>query len=132
MGEEATIIRRINISVYDKPPPAVGVLAKAMGVSRSKAIEGLRALIEAGYGIGPREPTNGMLAAYIETTTPPRHHQAVITAVGKARARWQAMLAHGTEMAFSRKYVTDESDVTVPPISSCGENGVATPHTPEE
>jgi len=76
----------------------------------------LRALVKGGYGIGPRNPTNGMLVGYMEALTPPRGYEQVITAIGKARVRWQAMLAHGTEMALSRKFMG----------AAAGEAGTAT------
>jgi len=95
---------RKSLSVYPKPIPARSVLM-ATGLTYDQAENALRALAEAGYGVAPREPTNGMLAAYIEATAPPKHHEAVITAIGKARARWSAMLEQGHAMAMSRKFM---------------------------
>jgi hypothetical protein len=89
--------------VYEKPKSARLVLARAMGISTDEAGDALTALIQGGYGIAPRNPTNGMLIAYMEALTPPSNHESVVTAIGKARVRWQAMLAQGTEMAMSRK-----------------------------
>lgn len=96
---------RKALGVYDKPLPARLILARALGVTADEAGLALVALVEGGYGIAPRLPTNGMLAAYLEATTPPRNHEAVITAIGKARARWQAMLEQGTAMSLSRRYI---------------------------
>lgn len=98
---------RINatLSVYDKPRPARVLLAEALGISHEDAGRAMQALIEGGYGIAPRLPTNGMLAAYIEATTPATGHEPVITAISKARVRWQAMLDQGTAMAMSRKFI---------------------------
>jgi hypothetical protein len=89
--------------VYEKPLAARLILARAMGISTDEAGDALTALIQGGYGIAPRNPTNGMLIAYMEALTPPSSHESVVTAIGKARVRWQAMLAQGTEMAMSRK-----------------------------
>ena len=101
--------RRPGPSVYDKPLPARIVLARALGISTDEAGNALLALIEGGYGIAPRWPTNGMLAAYIEATCPATRHEAVITAIAKARVRWQVMLEQGTAMAMSLKYVPEDS-----------------------
>lgn len=92
-----------SLSVYEKPQPARLILARALGISADEAGMALAALIEGGYGIAPRNPTNGMLAACLEVLTPPTGHEQVITAISKARVRWQAMLAQGTAMAMSRK-----------------------------
>jgi hypothetical protein len=99
-------MRRWRTPIYDKPLPAREVLANALNISTDEAGEIMTALIEGGYGIAPRWPTNGMLAAYLEATDPPKHHESVITALGKARKRWQAMLAQGTAMAMSYKHVS--------------------------
>lgn len=99
-------------TIYDKPKPARIILAKALNITVDEAKLALIALVEGGYGIAPRNPTNGMLAGYIEATIPPKHHEAVITAIGKARVRWQAMLQHGTEMAMSLKYTDVGSSLT--------------------
>lgn len=101
--------KRTTLSVYPKPRPALNVLAKALSISTEEARNAMVALIEAGYGIAPREPTNGMLAACIEATTPARGHEAIITAISKGRVRWQAMLEQGTAMALSRKYIEEPS-----------------------
>ena len=90
-------------SIYEKPPPARLAIARALGVSTDEAGLVISALIEAGYGVAPRQPTNGMLVAYMEATTPPKGHESVVTAIGKARVRWQAMLEQGTAMAMSVK-----------------------------
>jgi hypothetical protein len=97
--------RRLSATVYEKPQPARLILARALGISDDEAGLALVALVEGGYGVAPRNPTNGMLAAYLEALTPPTGHEAVITAIGKARARWQAMLEQGTGMALSRKFL---------------------------
>jgi hypothetical protein len=117
--------RRASLSVYAKPRPARLVLAHALGISVEEAGRAISALIEGGYGVAPRNPTNGMLAAYIEATEPPKHHEGVITAIGKARVRWQAMMEQGMAMAMSRKCIPrGESDATrITPIAPCDENG---------
>lgn len=121
-GDDPARVRRASLSVYEKPVPAVMVLAGAAGVTVDQARAVLVALVEAGYGIAPRQPTNGMLAAYIEATTPPKHHEAVITAIGKARVRWTAMLAQGTAMALSFRHVRREPE----PCEFCGAGLVKT------
>lgn len=97
-------------TVYEKPRPARQVLAEALGISTDQAGEAMLALIKAGYGIAPMNPTNGMLRDGMEATTPPSGHEQVITAIGKLRIRWQAMLRQGTEMALSRKYLDGGQD----------------------
>ena len=89
--------------VYEKPQPAVVILANALGTTVEDARAAMIALSEGGYGIAPRNPTNGMICAYLEALTPPTGHEAVVTAIGKARVRWQAMLEQGTAMALSLK-----------------------------
>ena len=93
-----------KVSIFEPPEPARVVLARALGITIDEAGLGLAALIEGGYGLGPRNPTNGMFAAYIESTCPARGHQRIITAISKAKLRWQAMLEQGTAMAMSLKY----------------------------
>ena len=90
------------------PLPAKIVLARAMGSSVEEAGKLLSALIVGGYGIAPREPSNGMLKGYIEATCPPTNHEQIMTAIGKARLRWQAMLDSGTAMAMSVKYIPED------------------------
>jgi len=94
-----------SFPVYEKPPPARVVLAKSLGITVDEAAEAMVALAEAGYGIAPRNPTNGMLVAYLEALTPPSGHEQVVTAIGKARVRWQAMLEQGTAMSLSRRSI---------------------------
>ena len=113
---------RRQTAIYDKPLPARLILARALGISTDEAGLALSALIEGGYGIAPRLPTNGMLCAYIEATYPATRHEAVITAISKARIRWQAMLEQGTAMAMSTKHLSHTSPVT--PNPACDENGV--------
>lgn len=92
--------------VYDEPPSAIDVLAEALGVTNAQAREGLRALVKAGYVIGPREPTNAMLLAYVECYgQPPISMETMITDVGKARMRWRAMGDKATAMAMSTRRV---------------------------
>lgn len=110
--EPSAEYRPRRLSVYEKPLPARLLLARALGISVDEAGLALSALIEGGYGIAPRNPTNGMLAAYIEATAPARNHEAIITAISKARIRWQAMLEQGTAMAMSLKYVPAQGGVT--------------------
>jgi hypothetical protein len=97
-------------TVYDKPPPAVGVLAAALNISIPEAKAALRELISAGYVIAPREPTNSMLVAYFESygkvaTNP----NTFVVGIGKARRRWAAMGKAGTAVALSTKAIPDET-----------------------
>jgi hypothetical protein len=89
--------------LFESPPPARVILARALGITVDEAAQAIVALVEGGYGIAPRNPTNGMLVAYLEALTPPTGHEQVVTALGKARVRWQAMLAQGTAMSLSKK-----------------------------
>lgn len=99
MGE-----RHPDVPVLDESEPAVTVLARQLGISHRQAREALRALVKAGYVIGPREPTNAMLLAYITSYGQvPVNPATTITAVGKARRRWQAMADKATAMALSTK-----------------------------
>ena len=97
-----------SFPVYEKVQPACTILAKALDITIDEARQAMVALVEGGYGIAPRNPTNGMLIAYLEALTPPSGHEQVVTAIGKARVRWQAMLEQGTAMALSFRYVPQE------------------------
>jgi hypothetical protein len=100
--------RRIDVPVLDEPESAPKVLAEALGITPRQAREGLRALVKAGYVIGPREPTNAMLLAYITSYGQvPVNPATTITAVGKARRRWQAMAEQATAVALSLKRMND-------------------------
>ena len=97
-----------DVPVLDEPEAASAVLARALGVTPSRARDGLRALVAAGYVIGPREPTNAMLLAYITSYGEvPVNPASTITAVGKARRRWRAMADKATAMALSTKRIAD-------------------------
>jgi hypothetical protein len=78
-------------------------LAEALGITPDEAQDGLAALVKGGFGIAPINPTNGMLVAYLEALTPPLGHEQVVTAIGKARVRWKAMITQGIERSLSRK-----------------------------
>jgi hypothetical protein len=131
--------RRLRPTVFEKPKPARSILAAECGLSDDEAMAVLRALVRGGYGIAPRNPTNGMLAGYLEATEPPKHHEATITAIGKARVRWQAMLAHGTEMALSWKFMDRQAiaagtqsaeTVQLAPSEGCQSGGKAASPNP--
>jgi hypothetical protein len=85
------------------------VLSEELGITVEEAGNIITALIKNGYGVAPVNPTNGMLAGYLEALTPPVGHEQVMTAIGKARVRWQAMLHHGCKMAMSLKRIPDET-----------------------
>jgi hypothetical protein len=97
--------------VFEKPAPAICVLADAIGVSHKAARAGLTALVKAGYVVAPRLPTDAMLAAYLESYgTPCSTPRSAIIGIGKARLRWAAMADRGTRMALSVKGVPSEDD----------------------
>lgn len=99
-----TARRRERTPIFDEPMPAVDVLAHATGLAPDAARDGLLALIRAGYVIGPRDPTNAMLLAYMQSYGQEATNPAtVITAIAKARRRWRAMGDKGSAMAVSRK-----------------------------
>jgi hypothetical protein len=93
-------------TVYPMPEAAINIVCRACDVGSATALDALRALISAGYVVAPREPTDGMLAAYIEALgQPTRNHETCIRNIGKARKRWQAMACAGTCVALSRKMI---------------------------
>lgn len=99
--------------VFDELKPAVEILSNHLGITKKEAQEALITLVKEGYFLGPREPTNSMLAAYIRSYGEiPRNPETVITAVGKAKRRWKAMAAEGTAMALSLRRVKDHDPLT--------------------
>jgi hypothetical protein len=107
--------------IYDRPTPAITVLADALNISEKDALTALTALVRAGYVIAPRLPTNAMLSAYLRAYgTPATTIRSCIIGIGKARKRWAAMAAKGTQMALSRRRVTQKPVTSFPP---CDENG---------
>lgn len=112
--------------VFDEPESAVAVVARETGETAERAREILRALVKAGYVIGPREPTNAMLHAYITSYGEiPSNPASTITAIGKARRRWQAMADKATAMTLSMHRVTvkrtqDAGDAQDTPQSAGG------------
>src|SRR5690349_204670 len=88
--------------IFERPTPAIVVLAESLRISHHAAREALQALVEAGYVVAPRLPTNAMLNAYLEAYgTEPTRVQSCIIGIGKARKRWAAMADKGTQMALS-------------------------------
>ena len=86
-------------SDLDKSP--VDIFVEKLGADKEAVREAIIELARAGYVIAPREPTNAMLVAYLESYG----HTAtsvggVITAVGKARQRWKAMADSGMRAAL--------------------------------
>jgi hypothetical protein len=89
--------------VYGMPRPAIDVLVDAgINLSPNDARRCLVALSKAGFFIGPREPTNSMLEAYLSAVQPaPMTPGSTLNAIAKARARWQAMARAATAVAIS-------------------------------
>jgi hypothetical protein len=78
-------------------------MAAIAGVDHARAHEMLAQLVKAGFAIAPREPSDGMLGAYIAALgQPSRHYHVIIHNIGKARRRWAAMAAAGTKLALTR------------------------------
>ena len=91
--------------VYERTPSAIDVVVDHLGCDAEAALELLRAILEGGYYIAPRIPTDPMLSAYFWAYG----HQGwnprtIIQNIGKARIRWQAMGLAGSAMALSRKF----------------------------
>ncbi len=97
-------ISRSN-SIYERPDKAaLDIVANAISCDIKTARNVMSALVKGGYFIAPRNPTNHMLEAYIRSYGPlPTNPATMLTAVGKARKRWQAMGSAGTAMALSTK-----------------------------
>lgn len=125
--------RRDANPVFDEVRPAIEVLAEALGISTHDAREALRAVVLAGYVIGPREPTNAMLVAYITSYGPmPVNPSTVVTAVGKARSRWRAMAEQATAMTLSTKRVRKPRKTLVDTAQSAGGKARAKALTAQE
>ena len=76
-------------------------MAEKLGVEPEAVREAIIELAKAGYVIAPREPTNAMLVAYLESYGhTAKSVDGVITAVGKARQRWKAMAESGMRAAL--------------------------------
>jgi hypothetical protein len=95
--------RRKLLEVYELPPCATDVVAEALRISSADARKALIALLKAGFFIGPREPTNAMLVAYMNAVFPaPSNPSTSVQSIAKARKRWKAMSEAGTKLALSR------------------------------
>lgn len=113
--------------VYERPVPAICVLADALGIDHEAAERGLKALVIGGYVIAPRLPTNAMLDAYLRAYgTAPSTPRSAIIGIGKARVRWAAMADKGTQMALSWRRVPDHKcdTLSATPFAPCDEHGV--------
>lgn len=110
--------------VLDDTRSAIKIVSEASGLDTQKSREVIRALIDAGYFVAPRVPTNAMLLAYIESYGQlPKNPKTIITAVGKAKRRWQAMGSMGTAMAMSlKRCLNDEKAETIGQIIKKSEN----------
>jgi hypothetical protein len=96
-------LRFRNCPIYDHARSAVPVMAEIAGVDHDRAHEMLVGLVKAGFVIAPREPSDGMLGAYVAALgKPSKHFSVIIHNLGKARRRWAAMAGVGTRMALSR------------------------------
>lgn len=95
-----------SADVYRRTTPAIAVLSGLIGCDHGRALEILRGLVEAGYFIAPRIPSDPMLYAYFvaygQQAWSPR---TVVQNIGKARLRWQAMGQAGTALALSRRFI---------------------------
>lgn len=89
--------------VYGAPRAAIDILVDAgLGLSPRDAKRCLIALTKAGFFIGPREPTNSMLEAYLKAVLPgPVSPGSILNAIAKARLRWKAMAQEATQVAIS-------------------------------
>lgn len=98
-------VRQTRLSenpVLDKVPTAVEILVDQVGMTKEEARAVLGAVVRGGYVIAPREPTNVMFLAYMDSYGQrARTPQTVITNMGKARCRWKAMGEAGTKTALS-------------------------------
>lgn len=94
-----------RFQIIDGPSEsAITILARELNIPHENARAALLAIVKGGYWIAPREPTNAMLVAYITSYGDlPTNPQTMITAAGKARARWKAMGESGTARAMSGK-----------------------------
>jgi hypothetical protein len=107
-------------SIYPGARSAIDVLAEEIGCDRQRAREVLQGLVNAGFVIAPREPSNPMLDAYMRAlgTRPSRHRSVIMNNIGKARKRWQAMALAGTRVALTFNHYPDQS-------AQAGEAGTA-------
>ena len=95
-----------RIDLLDVSPSAAQILADHLNIEFDVALEALRVLAKAGWYLGPHEPTNAMLLAYLEAIgRMPSKPATVINSIAKARRRWKAMGEKGTQVALSRKRV---------------------------
>lgn len=93
-----------RVDLFDTSPSAAQVLADHLKIDHDVALEALRALVKAGWYLGPREPTNAMLVAYLEAVgRPPVKRDTILNALAKARKRWKAMALAATRAALSRR-----------------------------
>ncbi len=99
--EHAFKVRKL-LEVYETPDCATDILVKHGGVTHQSARQCLKALAEHGYFVGPREPTNTMLRAYLDAIRPaPVRIDSILQGIAKARKRWKAMAQEATELALS-------------------------------
>ena len=95
-----------KVNIFDESPSAIKVIADKLGITQEAAREALVALVKAGWYIGPREPTNDMLVAYLgaigQIATNPT---TVANSMAKARRRWKAMGESATRAALSKKRI---------------------------
>lgn len=95
---------RLRSCIYEGPRSAVFPLAAALEIEASEALTILRAIVDCGFVIAPREPTDAMLVAYFDAYgARPQSPNSVIRGIGKARLRWREMGRAGTAVALSRR-----------------------------
>lgn len=93
-----------RVNLLEVSPPAAEVLADYLKIDHDVALEALRVLVRAGWYLGPREPTNAMLVAYLEAVgRRPTKPDSVVNALAKARKRWKAMALMATRAALSKR-----------------------------
>ncbi len=74
----------------------IDIMAEKLGVEPEAMRDAVIEIAKAGYVIAPREPTNAMLVAYLESYGQTASNvDSVIIALGKARLRWKAMADSG-------------------------------------
>ena len=105
-----------KVNLFDESPSAIKILASHLGVTEEAARSGLLAVVKAGWYIGPHEPTNTMLVAYMNAIAPAAtNHSTIANSMAKARRRWKAMGEMATRTALSKR----SSDLGDSPTTSC-------------
>ena len=89
--------------VYDVPENLIQILTREARLNEKEAVKILRVIVSNGYFVGPVEPTNDMLEAYVRSYGQiAKNPRTAILTIAKARKRWQAMGRAGNIIALSR------------------------------